>query len=553
MPARKPATFATIVLGLTLAACSASTTGTEGGPGTASTPTTAPAASSDATAGPDATSGTGTGTSTAASTVDTHEEASDYEWAAADEVAITLDDGASTGGPGVTVDGDTVTITAAGTYRLSGTLRDGQVVVDSADEGVVRLVLDGVSITSSTTSAIAALDAGKLVVILADGSDNTLADAATYVYPSADVDEPNAALYSAADLSIAGNGALTVTGAFNDAIASKDGLVIAGGTIDATAADDGIRGKDYLVVRGDSITVDAGGDALKADNEDDASLGFIVIEAGTFDLTAGVDAVDAVSSLVVNDGSLAIAAGDDALHADVRLEIHGGTIDVSRSYEGIEATQIVISGGDIAIVSEDDGLNVAGGNDGSVQNGPGGFGGPGGGGPGGETGVDGYYVEMSGGTLVIDAGGDGFDSNGDATVTGGTIVVNGPTANNNGALDVNGNFLVSDAVLLAAGSAGMAEAPDAASAQAYVNLQFNATQAAGTVVTIRSSDGDAVATFVAAKPFQSLVLSAPGLVSGASCEVVVGGTVTGESTGGLYLGVDGSGGTSVGSVTAVAG
>ena len=91
-------------------------------------------------------------------------------------------------------------------------------------------------------------------------------------------------------------------------------------------------------------------------------------------------------------------------------------------------------------------------------------------------------------------------------------------------------------------------APDAASAQAYVNLQFNANQAAGTVVTIRSSDGAAVATFVAAKPFQSLVLSAPGLVSGASYEVVVGGTVTGDSTGGLYLGVDASGGTSVGSI-----
>ncbi|OGO54414.1 MAG: hypothetical protein A2V85_04890 [Chloroflexi bacterium RBG_16_72_14] len=549
MPVGKPVTLATIVLGLTLAACSVTTTGTEGGSGTTTTTTTT--ASSDTPTSTDSTSGTGTGTSTAASTVDTHEEASDYEWDAPAEVAITLADGASTGGTGVTVDGDTVTITAAGTYRLSGTLGDGQVVVDSADDGVVRLVLDGVSITSSTTSAIAALDAGKLVVILADGSDNTLADAATYVFGSADVDEPNAALYTAADLSIAGNGALTVTGTSNDAIASKDGVVIAGGTIRVTATDDGIRGKDYLVVRGGTISVDAGGDALKVDNEEDASLGFIVIEAGTFDLTSGVDAVDAVSSLVVNGGTLAIAAGDDALHADVRLEINGGTIDVSRSYEGIEATQIVITGGDIAIVSEDDGLNVAGGNDGSVQSGPGGFGGPGG--PGGEQAVDGYYVEMSGGTLLIDAGGDGFDSNGDATITGGTIVVNGPTANNNGALDVNGELLVSDAVLLAAGSAGMAEAPDAASTQAYVNLQFNATQAAGTVITIRSSDGAAVATFVASKPFQSLVLSAPGLVSGASYEVLVGGTVSGDSLGGLYLGVDSSGGTSIGSVSAVAG
>jgi hypothetical protein len=195
---------------------------------------------------------------------------------------------------------------------------------------------------------------------------------------------------------------------------------------------------------------------------------------------------------------------------------------------------------------------VAGGNDGSAEAGPGGFGGPGG--RAGEAAVDGYYVEISGGTLVIDAGGDGFDSNGSATVTGGTIVVNGPTTNGNGAIDVNGEFLLSDATLIAVGSIGMAETPSATSAQPYLDVQFNAGQAAGTVVTIRATDGTAIATFVAAKAFQSLVFSSPDLAAGASYEIVTGGTVSGgDAVGGLSLGVDSSGGTSLGSVTAVAG
>ena len=48
------------------------------------------------------------------------------------------------------------------------------------------------------------------------------------------------------------------------------------------------------------------------------------------------------------------------------------------SYEGIEGTNIAISGGEVHVVSSDDGVNVAGGNDeatGQTNQGPGGGGG----------------------------------------------------------------------------------------------------------------------------------------------------------------------------------
>ena len=153
-----------------------------------------------------------------------HEDATDYTWKESDVVAVALNGGTATSSASsVKVSGSTVTISAAGTYRLTGSLTNGQIVVDSDDDGVVRLILNGVDITSATTSPISVSDAKKVVVVLADNTQNRLTDAATYTFADAATDEPNAALFSAADLTIAGNGLLTVKGNFNDAIASKDG------------------------------------------------------------------------------------------------------------------------------------------------------------------------------------------------------------------------------------------------------------------------------------------------------------------------------------------
>jgi len=559
--ARRARPLLALLLGLTLTAGCAAGVSTDAVTGSGD-PAAVAASGTTGTTGTTAASGdpstSASGVTTAASaTAATHDDPADYEWDAAAEVAVALADGATSAGDGVTVDGDVVTITSAGTYRLQGSLADGQVVVETDDQDVVRLVLDGVDIASSTGAALAVLDAEKVVVILAAGSENRLADAALYVFPSAEVDEPNAALYSAADLTIAGEGALTVTGRFNDGIAGKDGVVISGGTVTVDAVDDGIRGKDYLLVTGGTLDVTAGGDALKSDNEDDASLGYVRLADGTVDLAAGTDGIDAFGSAVVDGGTLTIAAGDDAIHAETRVEVNGGTIDISRSYEGLEGTQIVITGGDITLVADDDGLNVAGGVDGSgwtqeggFEAGPAGRGGPGGG-PGGEAAVEGYYAEISGGTLVMDTGGDGLDSNGSLTITGGTVVVNGPLSDGNGAIDVNGELLISDAVLLAAGSLGMAETPSPSSGQATLHLQFDSLVAAGTVVRIQAPDGTPVATFEASKSFQSLVFSSPDVVAGTSYEVLTGGSVDGESLGGLYLDPDYSGGTVIGTVTTI--
>ena len=340
-------------------------------------------------------------------------ETGDTSYDEADATAITLSgSGADSDSDAVTVEDGTVTISAAGTYVLSGELT-GQVVVDSAGDGVVRLVLDDATITSETTAAIDVVDAQSVVVVLADGSTNALADAATYADTSEDA--PTGTLYSTADLTIGGTGSLTVTGNSNNGIVGKDGLVITGGTIDVTSVDDGILGKDYLVLTDGTVTVDAVGDTFKSDNTEDAGSGFVLVEGGELTVTSQDDGIKGVQVL-----------------------IGGGTVDVAGSDEALEGSLIVIDDGDVELHAADDGVNAASSDDSASTDGQ----------PGGAMAADdSLALYVNGGTLEVWASGDGLDSNGSATITGGEITVYGPTTDGNGALDVNGTFDVSGGTL----------------------------------------------------------------------------------------------------------
>jgi hypothetical protein len=429
-------------------------------------------------------------------------------------------------------------------------------------------------------------NAERTAIILAAGTANTLTDTSNYDFED-DEDEPNAALHSKDYLTIGGTGSLTVNGNYNDGITSKDGLIINSGTITVSAPDDGIRGKDYLIVKDGTLNVTATdtGDGLLADNDEDTEKGYIIIEDGTIKITAKEDGIqaetyviayggdvvieagdgsdgslgddeskkgikglagvlidggdftidsadDAFHSndfLVVNDGDFDLATGDDGMHADLLLEIYGGDFSISDSYEGLESSVITIEDGNFYIVSDDDGLNCAGGNDGS------GFGGGRDGGmPSSDDGE--YYMAIDGGYLAVYAQGDGLDSNGDILMTGGTVIIHGPTGDGNGILDsgdMGSSILIDGGLLVGAGSSGMPESPDADSDQNYKLLTFSAKNA-GTLFHIESSGGAEILTFEPSKRYESVVVSSPELDSGVTYNVYFGGSSTGTETDGLY-------------------
>jgi len=528
----------------------------------------------------------------------THDATGDYTWDAASAIPITLNGNTiSSDAANVKINGSTATITDAGTYSLSGSLTDGQIIVDTQSEQAVQLILNGVNISNSASAPINIVNAKKTILILADNTENIISDATIYVFANLETDEPNAAIFSKGGLTIAGNGSLTVSGNYNDGIASKDGLVIASGTITVTAVDDGIRGKDYLVVKNGSLTVNAGGDGLKSDNEEDAAKGYISIENGVFNVTSGGDAItaqtdvlitagdftltsgggsatgvsDSVSAkgikavanlnidsgfftinsaddalhtngnLVINTGTFAVKAGDDGMHADATLTINGGDINITESYEGIESAVITINNGSIHLTASDDGLNVAAGNDGSGMQGPGGK--PGGGQADTFNYTGSNYLYVNGGYIVVDARGDGVDVNGAIEMTDGILLVNGPTENMNGALDYDSGFKMTGGFVVAAGSAGMAMTPGSYSSVNSVLVYLTSSQPAGTLFHIQNSAGEDILTFAPSKDYQSIAFSSPKLVTGETYTISVGGSSTGTVTDGLYQGGTYSSGT----------
>lgn len=444
-----------------------------------------------ATAVTNATSTTATTTTGAAATTTTlalaadHDDSADYSYDAAAVVTIDLSNPKAT--DGVTVADGVVTITKAGAYRLSGTLADGEVVVNTEDGGTVHLILDNASITNADGSALAILSSKLTIVHLADGTTNTLVDGTSYADTSDEA--PNAALFSSDDLTITGTGSLNVTGNYNDGISSKDGLVISSGTVTVTAADDGIRGKDYLVVKGGDVTVTSGGDALKSDNDSDETLGYVS----------------------VTDGTLTLTSGDDGIDAWTAISLSGGTTTVAKSVEGLEARVITLSGGTTTVTASDDGINATDsawtGGDMSAQTNT--------------------LLSITGGDLVVNADGDGLDSNGSIAMSGGTVVVNGPTMNGNGSLDYNGTFVVTGGSLLAGGSAGMAQVPTNTST--LQSLKVTANAAAGATIEVKDSSGNVVATFTATKQTATLVVTNDKIKAGETYTVYVDGSATGTT------------------------
>ena len=535
---------------------------------------------------------------------------SSYDESAAAKITFT-DTSAESSSGSAEVSGTTVTIKSEGTYVVSGSCKDGKIVVDADEKAKVQVVLNGIDLTSSG-SPFVVKSADKVFITLADGSENTVSDGSSYTDT---VGETNvdAAIFSKEDLSINGSGKLTVNGNYKHGILSKDDLVVAGGTVSVKAVSTGVEGKDSLKIKDADLTVEAGSDAIRATNtEDTASKGFVYIQSGKLTLTSENDAIQSSSllrvdggdfnittgggsesgkthteenfgrggrmqmfssnsdstdtdsakglksadAIKINGGTININSSDDALHSNNSLSVDGGELKISSGDDGLHSdTTLTINSGKIDISKSYEGIESGEitMNDGTVivTSSDDGFNAAGGNNGTERQGMfdsdSSKVLTINGGYVYVDANGDGLDSNGVLKINGGTILVNGPSNDGNGALDSGSSCEVSGGTIIAIGSSGMAESLTA-NGQCSIMTDID-SQAANTTVALTDSEGNVLASINSTKQFNNVVVSTPSIKKGESYKLVCGGTVDGADSYGFADSGKVSGGTTAAEMT----
>ena len=486
----------------------------------------------------------------------------------------------------------TVKITAEGTYVVSG--EHESITVSAPDTAKVRIILKNATVSNTSGPAIYIEKADKVFITAYKDTTNTLSDGTSYTGDFKDTNI-DGAIFSKTDLTLNGEGTLNITGNCKCGVVSKDDLIICGLNLTVKSTGCTLEGKDCVKIKDAAITVSAGGDGIRSTNTEKTNKGFVYIETGNIDITSGNDGIQAATvlkaangsikitagggaadtkqnfggrnmpgfggstqttddeestkglkagSLIlideggfevsskedsfhsngdieINGGSFTAAAGEDGFHADNNLIINGGSITVSQSYEGLEGQKVTVTGGNIDITASDGGINAAGSSSSSST----------GGRPGSSD--SNALITIDGGYIVVNASGDGIDSNGNIVISGGTLLVSGPADNGNGAFDYGGEATVSGGTVILCGSSGMAQGFSDKSEQASFMYTLDSSASAGSSVALTDEKGNVIASFIPAKQYNNVVISTPSLKNGSSYKLVIGGTVSGADKNGF--------------------
>lgn len=527
---------------------------------------------------------------------------------------------------------ESVTITNAGTYVLSGQLKDGQIVVNADSKDTVRLVLNGVQIESKDKAPIYIENADKVILSLEEGTENILIDNAS------NNEEQDAVIYAKDDLTINGKGSLLIEANNKHGISCNNELVIMEGHLNILAVGDGIHVKEDTLIQSGELTIEAEQDAIQSDltlevlggtfdlisgggsengkthtsefggppipkgeenkvpsdrpelppealsgeerpelppeaeageerpelppeakagekrpelspeakaGEEQPELSpqvtteesvvdtsettismkgikageAIWLQGGSFKINAADDGIHSNGDIMIHNGEFTIETGDDGIHSDTALTIHNGTINITKSYEGLEAAVITINEGNIKLKATDDGINATEGQTEEAQemmhSNP-------------EAGN--AKLIINGGMILVDAEGDGLDSNGTITMNGGTVYVEGPTNGGNGALDYDKTCDVHEGTLIAVGAIQMAQSISESSSQNALDISFSEVQQAGKTVEILDKDGTKLLEYTPNKKFQSMIISSPLLKTGETYQYVYDQNVITEFT-----------------------
>ena len=522
----------------------------------------------------------------------------DYDTTYEDYETITLENNnSSTDGEGVSIDGNTITINKEGSYLFSGTLDEGQIVVDVQDSEKVQIVLDNASVSNSSSAALYVKSADKVFVTMTQYSYNHLN--ATGEFTTTDENNVDGAVFSKSDITFNGDGNLIIESTGNG-IVCKDDLKITSGTYEINASSKGLEGKDSVRIAQGNITIQSQTDGIQSDNSledgtlEDENKGFIYILDGTFTITSNQDGISASNyilmedgsisittnggntnasshqgndmmfgdfghddfntdyqddstvsckglkagtSLIINDGNITLDCADDTLHSNGNIEINGGTINAASGDDGVHAdATFTITNGTLTVSNSYEGIEA------HIINMNGGT-----------TYVyasdDGFNaasdtsseLNITSGRITVNAGGDGLDSNGSLTMSGGTVYINAPDNGGNGIIDYQTSGEITGGTLIGAGASGMNE--NFSNASIGCILTNTNTCEAGTTITLKDSKGNVLESYTTEKSFNSILVCSPSITESGTFTIDVGSdSLSIEMSGFLYGSGNGMGG-----------
>lgn len=472
---------------------------------------------------------------------------SDYYEAYGSNAVIVSFEGsdATISGEGATEEQGVLTITKGGKYVLSGSY-DGRISIAAGESEQVWLYLNNVSVTSKKSPALTEDTAGKVIISIVDGTTNVFTDSEQYSY---DFSAYTACMHFNDSVTINGNGTLNIYGKTNYGICSKDSLIVMSGNTIIDALNDGVVASNQFILRDGCVSINSGRYGIKTTNEEN---GTVTILGGIVNVKSGKDGINSVRELYIYAGVLGISAVDDGLHSGGSIVIEDGVITVYDSTKGVEGTLIYVKGGNLTVNASDDGMNATNGNEDTFDNTPfdqkadpalnaenyktvqvsgtetGSF----------QTLTD-YdnvipTITITGGKVIINASGDGIDSNGNIVIEGGYIWVDGPTESINGSIDYDGALIMNGGTLIATGSSGMYQSISKESELSVINY-FSLTEIAANSSIIIADGNTTLCDFKTQKSGNTVLFCSEKLELGKTYTLVVNGVsanVTAEAGGG---------------------
>ncbi len=470
--------------------------------------------------------------------------------------------------------GTELKIQEEGTYIVSGSCAEGFIQVSKGVTGVT-LVLNGLTLTNSTTCPLSINKSTGVTLVVAPGTVNTLTDNAynndTVYADNGDAENAVIKCKDGSQVTICGTGTLNLiakgerglkSGAQDietDPANPRDAwLIIKEATINITATagngangGDAIKADQLLKVLSGNLTMAYVDDGLKCDA--DLYVGEAGTAGPTINMTKGCEGIEAAniycysgdvtinvttdstggggngikadSILSIVNGKYTITCNDDAIKSEYYVYIgapcstEGPTIDVKNSYEGIEGAHIYIYGGDIKIEASDDAMNAANSDLGTSSPGaPGGR-------PGSSSSGYAFDLQILGGKIYCNSGGDGIDSNKALTIRGGETVVLSSKQQDNSALDVDGTLTITGGTFLGVSYKGMFSS--ISNSQYYLTAS-NQSIRAGQSIWVTDINGDTFAgsTATATRNANFIFFTSPDLANSPSENYVHYGTTS---------------------------